>query len=419
MKKITHNFTFLLFLFSLSIPIHAQVVTIPDANFKNELVTNLAINTNGDAEIQLSEAQFFSGTIDVKAKQISSLVGIQAFTALQHLDCAFNHLTSLNISPISGLVSLDCNHNSLTTLDVSTNTSLTSLNCGSNQLTSLDVSTNVALLNLVCGENQQGIDSLDLSNNILLTSLSCTFSKISYLNVTTNNALVSLTCQYNDLTALNLSNNPSLLFLSCGNNLLSFLDVSQNTSLERLYCQVNQLTNLDLSNHHDLNQLVCNGNQLSSLNIRNGNNVNLYMLHTQGNPNLFCIEVDDVAYSTLVWIPNAPPIGMANFIVSSTSSYSTNCVVNTNNKDILTEEVEWSVYPNPIVNQINIDLKKLHEKFSVDIINSLGQVVFSKYYYSQKKITLDLDGPNGIYWVKIKTKFTQSTIRITKNNSFY
>ena len=38
-------------------------VNIPDANFKAYLVGNSLINTNGDAEIQISEANSFSGTI--------------------------------------------------------------------------------------------------------------------------------------------------------------------------------------------------------------------------------------------------------------------------------------------------------------------------------------------------------------------
>ena len=40
-----------------------QNVNIPDANFKAYLVGNTAINTNGDAEIQVSEATTFNGLI--------------------------------------------------------------------------------------------------------------------------------------------------------------------------------------------------------------------------------------------------------------------------------------------------------------------------------------------------------------------
>ena len=40
-----------------------QNVNIPDANFKAYLVGNTAINTNGDTEIQVSEANSYTGYI--------------------------------------------------------------------------------------------------------------------------------------------------------------------------------------------------------------------------------------------------------------------------------------------------------------------------------------------------------------------
>jgi len=42
---------------------YGQNVNIPDANFKNYLVNNVSINTNGDNEIQVSEAAAFTGTL--------------------------------------------------------------------------------------------------------------------------------------------------------------------------------------------------------------------------------------------------------------------------------------------------------------------------------------------------------------------
>ena len=42
---------------------YGQNVNIPDANFKAYLVGNTDINTNEDSEIQISEANAFSGGI--------------------------------------------------------------------------------------------------------------------------------------------------------------------------------------------------------------------------------------------------------------------------------------------------------------------------------------------------------------------
>ena len=62
-----------------------QNVNIPDANFKAYLVGNTAINTNGDTEIQVSEATAFNGGIYCHSMSISNLTGIEAFTALTWL----------------------------------------------------------------------------------------------------------------------------------------------------------------------------------------------------------------------------------------------------------------------------------------------------------------------------------------------
>jgi hypothetical protein len=64
-----------------------DIVNILDANFKKYLVGNKAINTNGDKEIQVSEASVFNRTIDCSFINISNLTGIEAFTALTYLDC--------------------------------------------------------------------------------------------------------------------------------------------------------------------------------------------------------------------------------------------------------------------------------------------------------------------------------------------
>ena len=54
---------------------NAQNVNIPDANFKAYLVGNTSINTNGDAEIQVSEATAFNGEIDCQSMTYLRLNG--------------------------------------------------------------------------------------------------------------------------------------------------------------------------------------------------------------------------------------------------------------------------------------------------------------------------------------------------------
>ena len=214
-----------------------QNVNIPDANFKSYLVGNSSINTNMDSEIQVSEANNFTGDIICINKNIYDLTGIEEFTSLNKLICQDNHLTSL---------------------DISNNTVLTQLNCSqNNQLTSLDV-----------------------SNNTALTVLSCTS---------------------NQLTSLDVSNNTALTVLFCINNLLTSLDLTNNTALTDLNCNYNKLTSLDLTNNTALSLLSCNNNLLTCLNVKNGNNSNVTFFDAKYNSNLNCIEVDDVAWSNSNW----------------------------------------------------------------------------------------------------------------------
>ena len=130
-----------------------QLVNIPDANFKAYLLGDSLINTNGDGEIQVSEASAFTGDMVVNGLEISDLTGIEAFTSLTYLDCAKNYLDSLDVSQNTALTVLSCYGNLLTGLDVSQNTALTYLNCGWNLLTNIDVSSNTALTTLICYGN--------------------------------------------------------------------------------------------------------------------------------------------------------------------------------------------------------------------------------------------------------------------------
>src|ERR1051326_603036 len=117
MKKVL-----LFFFIGLTMAANAQNVYIPDANFKNYLLNNASINTNGDGEIQASEAAAFTGMIWVDGDNIYDLTGIEAFTSLTSLICRSNYLTSLDVSSNTALKSLDCWNNQVSSLDVSANT---------------------------------------------------------------------------------------------------------------------------------------------------------------------------------------------------------------------------------------------------------------------------------------------------------
>ena len=233
----------------------------PDTNFRNWVK---AQSYGSDGILTTSEIAAVT-KIDVSNKSISSLKGIEYFTALTELKCFFNQLTELDVSKNTALGYLYCYDNQLKSLDVSKNTALIWLYCNANQLTSLDVSNNTALTTLECSGNQ--LKSLDVSKNTALKWLFCEGNQLTSLDVSNNTALYDLYCSDNQLTTLDVSGCTALEELYCRNNQLTSLDVSNNTALKELRCGRNQLTTLDVSSCTGLKWLVCDENQLTTLDV--------------------------------------------------------------------------------------------------------------------------------------------------------
>ena len=154
--------------------------------------------------------------INVSGGGLTSLQGIEFFSALTVLYCNMNQLTSLDVSKNTALTCLDCSSNQLTSLDVSKNTALKELHCYSNPLTSLDVSKNTALTWLHCNHNQ--LTSLDVFKNTALTWLDCADNQLTSLDVSKNTALITLYCNSNRLTSLDVSKNTALIRFDCAWN---------------------------------------------------------------------------------------------------------------------------------------------------------------------------------------------------------
>ncbi|MBZ9621320.1 hypothetical protein G9F71_000140 [Clostridium sp. FP2] len=193
---------------------------------------------------------------------ISSLDGIQYFTALTGLSCSSNKLTMLDLSKNTALTELSCYNNKLTTLDLSNNTKLTLLDCA-NPLKTLDVSKNTALIELTCFNSQ--LTTLDLSKNTALTKLNCVNNELTTLDLSKNIALTLVECGANKLRTLNVNNNIALTELNCGSNQLTTLDVSKDTALTLLNCNDNKLTTIDTNTA--LTELRCENNQLATLDV--------------------------------------------------------------------------------------------------------------------------------------------------------
>ena len=181
-----------------------NAANFPDANFRAFVKQYDTDNNNSLSTAELAAVK----TMDCSAKSITTLWGIEYFTALTYLDCSSNRLAGLALSKNTALTWLSCNSNRLAGLDLSKNTALTHLECADNQLTSLDVSKNTALKALWCKNN--ALTSLDVSKNTALTQLDCSVNQLPSLDVIKNTALTILSCYGNRLTSLDVSAVPAL-----------------------------------------------------------------------------------------------------------------------------------------------------------------------------------------------------------------
>lgn len=277
-----------------------QNVSIPDANFKAYLVGNLAINTNSDTEIQVSEATAFTGIIDCGSMGVSDLTGIEAFTNLTELWCGFNSITTLDVSQNLNLVKLISQGNPYGSIDVTANVALTHLYCSSTQLSTLDVSQNTNLLELSCGDNT--LTTIDVGSNVLLEKFYCQLNQLTTIDVSANPNLVDFRCHDNNLTSIDVSNSVDLELLHCSQNQITSLDLSANYALSDLRCGQNPIVSLDLTYNPGLTIIQCSQIlSLTSLDLRNGTNTSITSHNFTNNPNLTCILVDDPVYSTANW----------------------------------------------------------------------------------------------------------------------
>ena len=244
----------------------AEGVTIDETNFPDAAFREYVSNFDLDPDNVLSPDEIKAVTIMLLVNcDITSLKGIEYFTALTYLYCPYNVLTELDVSKNTALTELRCSYNALTELDVTKNTALTTLDCSDNNLTALNVSQNTALTNLDCSRN--ALTELDVSQNTKLTSLICQNTALTALNVSKNTALTNLDCSHNDLTALDVSQNTALTNLACHHTALTALDVSKNTELTNLYCYNNALTELDVTQNTALERLYCYNNALTALDV--------------------------------------------------------------------------------------------------------------------------------------------------------
>ncbi len=278
----------LLFFFLICSLASAQIVNIPDANFKDRLIFN-GFDTNNDGEIQVSEAEAVI-FLTVSYEDITDLSGIEAFINIRKLDIRGNQVSTINLSNNVALEDLNVSNNPISVLNLDTNSALTKIiapNCELesliltnhpllntlvvqlNQITNLDVSGAPAITFFRANNNL--LTSIDLSNNTLLSQIYLSDNQITSLDVNSNSNLEDLIIDNNQLTAINVTGTTALRQLSVNDNQISSLNLSTSTNLYSLSANYNSLTSIDLSNHPDIQYINVKNNQLTSLMIGDDN----------------------------------------------------------------------------------------------------------------------------------------------------
>lgn len=273
-------------------------------------------------------------------------------TALEELNCDSNQIATITPENVSNstLTKLSCSNNNLTELFLDNYIILESLSCGNNQITGIDLTANLALKTLDNSNNK--IVDIDLVNNVNLQSLFCSNNEFSQLDLNTNVFLKTLDCSSNKITNLALNSNTLLKYLSVSDNQLSVLNLANNTNLVELDISLNVIEDLTLASditalktlNASKNKLAgaldlsgmgtaacplnpnnpsdfcptsisidLSENALQFVNLKNGINAKISNFDTLNNPNLSCIEIDDVA-----------AIG-ENWFKAAATEYSLNC----------------------------------------------------------------------------------------------
>lgn len=162
----------------------AQNIVIPDSNFKSYLINNSEINTNQDNEIQLEEAENFTGQINCSNKSISDLTGISKFINITHLKCNENNLKTLDVSKNRELTYLECYSNAITDI-ILDNPKLTHAIISNNKLIAINLYKCPKLWKFRCDNNL--IEDLDFTQNPIINKVYAIKNKLKAFNIANGN----------------------------------------------------------------------------------------------------------------------------------------------------------------------------------------------------------------------------------------
>ena len=385
----------------------------------SSLVTNttgsyfLAIDQNGNGEIEVSEAQLITA-INVSNANISSLSGIENFSNLFNINFDDNNVPSISAVGLNNLKQMQCVNNHMTSYSFLNNfLNLKYFNAGNDLVTSISFGSLPNLLKFAVRDNPnlQSINFNGLTGLKTLGLNSCPINNINFLPLVN---LENLSLNNSQISNLNLTQIPTLKSLECNNNLLTTLNFTENPNLEKVDCSFNQLTTLDFRNNFLFYGLACRNNNLNSIYLKNGTK-QLYdnqpfpsqiYDNWNNNPNLNYICADNNEITDI----QTNLMGSYNL---NTINFDSNCLLSTIKNDLS----NISIAPNPINDIMSIDLTNNNEVFlNFVIIDLLGKIVFEKNLRPFEKNQINIAHLNkGIYLVRVYNDKKSINVKLIKN----
>ncbi len=349
----------------LSFQALSQSTPIPDPNFEQALA---GIDSDGlNGSILNSDAANIVG-LNLNNKNISDLSGIEAFVALQELECMGNNLTSVDFSSNTMMKYLAVQNNELTSINLDGIVDLQALNIHDNYLTSLDLSTHPNLQILYCYANE--LTSLDVSNNTQLFEFLCGDNEIEgVFDISNLISLNNFSCSNNKITGITLGTHFFIETFSCSNNKITWLDFNATLmAVENLYVDSNELYALNLKNQY----------------------LEFSKVFAQGNPDLNCILVNDSDFANAQadWHKD----GFAtyeevqcNWLGTSENAY-----------------LEIELFPNPAEDQIVV--RNISSEAKGEIVNLAGQNVKTVHFHLPETVLQISELQKGVYFLKINNQ---------------
>ena len=466
------NFYLLLVVLLFNLDAVAQIITIPDGAFKSKLIASntsngiaknsfgnsIKIDINSNGEIEESEALNVvqlnvSTNILNTFNNISDLSGLENFTNVKVVNCSGNSIASINVNTLIQLEELKANNNVITSVVLfGAASSLKKIDLNNNQLTSLNTDNFINLTTLYAYNNS--LANISFNNNPLLASLNLRINFLTSLDVSVLPSLSWVSCDDNDLVSLNVSGLSQIDEIVCSNNLLTSLNLNGLTTLRILYCGGNQINTINLSTLSTLSILECSNNPLSFITVDGLTNLvflnvsnttistidcsqsgvvqlwasyclNLQTINVQNNmlsysdPDLlsfaFRIENNPALLSICMDNDEQNNLAFTNYNTSGTVAVfngancdipvQVNMGVSNFNRSLIT------LYPNPTLSIINIEVSNNQPIIKTSVSNIIGQTILT----FENSSALDVSSlSKGTYFITIETDSDRQTQKIIK-----